>query len=164
MGLHNDFVIAIFVDLYNFVDGVRQLYSRAIHFHAQLLPEIDFDVSHFESDGLGPAGMFRLTRIVRHTNGEGVIDAVSRKLIFAGALKAKKFPVKCFVVWISEHGAHRRTLDAFGTALAFRHDEVFIRPTLYLGTLRLCAANFTSSTLARLARPEIPSFIVLRRG
>lgn len=105
MRLDYHFVIATFMNFNYFIDNMRQLDSRSIDFHTQLLAEVDFDICHLECDSFRPTGMFRLACIIRHTNWECVIDAISRKLIFAGTLEAKELSVECFVMRIAEDSA-----------------------------------------------------------
>jgi hypothetical protein len=105
MRLNHDFIVLILVNFDDFLDDVWQLNARAVHLHAQLLTEVDFDVFHLESDGLGPAGMFGLSGVVGYANRECVIDTVGRQLVLAGALKAEELPVECLVVRIAKHCA-----------------------------------------------------------
>lgn len=162
MRLDNHFVVAALVNLDDFLDDMRQHDARSIHFYAQLLAEVDFDVGHFKGDCLRPARVLRLTCVVRHANRECVVDAVGRQLILARTLEAEKLSVEGLVVRIAEHGAHGGTLDALRAALAVRHDEILVRSTLDLWALGLCAANFAGATLTRLTWAEIPCLVVLR--
>lgn len=164
MRFHHHFIVAILMNFNDFVNYVRQFDSSSVHFDSQLLAEIYLDVSHFKCDGLRPTGMFSLSRIVCHPNRECVINAISCELVFAGALKAKKFPIKCLVMWIAENGADSWAFDALSTTMALSHNEILIGSALYIRTLSLCTANFTGATLARLTWPEIPRFIVLCYG
>lgn len=163
MRLDNHFVVAALVNLDDFLDDMRQLDARSIHFYAQLLAEVDFDVGHFKCDRLRPARVLRLTCIVRHANRECVVDTVGCQLILARTLEAEKLSVEGLVVRIAEHGAHGRTFDALRAALAVGHDEILVRSTLDLWTLGLSAANFSGATLARLTWAEVPRLVVLRK-
>lgn len=106
MRLDDHLVMLVVVDLDELVDGMRKLDPRPVDFHAQLLSEVDLDVGHLECHRLGPTGMLRLSRVVRHPDRECVIDAVGRQLVFAGALKAEKLSVECLVMGITEHRAN----------------------------------------------------------
>lgn len=93
------------VNFDHFINDVRKRNSRSINFYPQLLTEVDFDVGHFKCHGFGPAGMFCLTSIVCHTNGECMIDAISRELIFASALETEELSIKGFVMRVTEYCA-----------------------------------------------------------
>lgn len=161
MWLNNHLVVLTLVNLDDFLNGMWQLNASSVNFNAQLLPEINFNISHFEGDSFRPAGMFCLTRIICHSNWKRVIYAVGSQLIFARTLKAKKLSVECLVVWITKHRTHAGTFDAFGTALAFGNDAIFVGSTFYNWTLGLSTTDFTRATFAWLTWAEIPCFEVL---
>lgn len=55
MRLDDHLVVFVFIYLDDIVDDVRQLNTRSVHFHAQLLTKVDLYVSHLKRDSFRPA-------------------------------------------------------------------------------------------------------------
>lgn len=137
-------------------------HSRAIHFHAHLLPQIDLNVAQFQGNCLRPRRMRRISGVVCHANRKSIVNAIFGELILARALEAVVLSVERFVVRIAVDRANSRIFHAFGTTLARDCHEFFIRSTFgRLRALDLGTADFAGAALAGAAGPIAPGFVIL---